>query len=254
MNQLLSIDSFIITSEVKLWTNILAKIDKLLTALSQRRIEHEFSIEFDFSAPRNIHFTLITNEPEATNIKVLYDKYLFQPLNNVSIKRVALPMHKPDKIQFALRSSLSRLMITAYKSDVVDVEDLLTLVLQCYLALIYVLKKRKIEIKQELDAIYQALFPGYDFPEIDSVFTANLELILEIKRSIFSGGDLNSPSWILKWIHELDTIIEKSPDDLMTFYKQIVYLINKHFGLNQYMSIALTYLVKKVISEEAEAY
>lgn len=254
MNQPLSIDSFIIAGETKFWTNILANINKLLIALSQHSVEHEFSIMFDFSVPVNIHFILITPEPEATKIKVLFDKCFFQPLNNVSIKRVDLPMHKRDIIQFSLRSSLSRLMIATYEADVVDLEGILTLVLQCYLVLIYVLKKRKIEFKQELYRIYQAFFQSYDFREIDSVFTANQELILDIKRSIFSVGDLNCPSWLLKWIHELDTIIEKSPDDLMTFYKQIVYLINKHFGLNQYMSIALTYIVKKVISEEAEAY
>lgn len=97
-------------------------------------------------------------------------------------------------------------------------ERLQCLVLQCYLALIYVFKKIKIEIKQVLDPIYQAFFQSYDFREIDSVFTANQALILDIKRSIFSGGDLNSPSWLFKWIHELGSIIEKSPDDLMTFY------------------------------------
>ena len=249
--------SFSIFCPQKEWPRLLYKLDAFLSTDYTRNFFEGRLIEFNHLYGSNIRLFILPvagkNLFLTEQIQTFFSDIL-QVRDNLSIQAVPgihakIPTGNASAL--AIRLLLSNVIIAAFKTEPMNDDTLFTMALYLHLAL---LKKNKAAL--DIIQSYAGTAIMMDDPAItmdmfEAEYSANKELLYELKSDVFRNSHTDLPDWLPEWTAGYETITEAAPEHtLPAIYRCTAYLINKQLALTGPLIKRLEYFVKKMAVAE----
>ena len=258
---------------------VLNGIEPFLNNKETTILLNNYTLELNYLSGENIRLSLLTAENKASLLAKHADEYfkryflnanLFLPETHLPVDGIFMPLpvntiqyglYPPRKIarseieKDAFSTGLSSIMITALSDDTIDEESIITFAFYLQTGLLKAITKTGVTVpetlKSEMNFDQQQIYNA----TIKLKFNDSKDILTEIADDVMMDID-NVPEWLKSWLLLCSSEIEKNRvvkiDEVRSFYRKIVAIINRHLAIQPQISLMLSYFIENTFLNRPE--